>query len=159
MKPSVYLDSSIPSYLFDQRDSLKTYIEFTQAWWLEERDCFEVCRSEETIAELNRGNYPNKSQVLECVAGLKVLACTERVIDLARGYMNHYLMPRNSESEALHLAYASCYKIDFLLTWNYNHLANANKPQHLRILNARLHLAVPDIVTPLPLFKEKIDDS
>ena len=68
--------------------------------------------SEETIAELNRGNYPNKQKVLKSVAGLKVLACTERIVDIARVYMNHYLMPRNSESEALHLVYASFYKID-----------------------------------------------
>ena len=39
-------------------------------------------------------------------------------------------MPRVLKGDALHLAYASFYKIDFLLTWNCNHLANANKRQH-----------------------------
>ena len=63
-------------------------------------------------------------------------------------------MPKDEMGDALHLAYASFYKIDFLLTWNCNHLANANKKQHIRILNNRLNLFVPEIITPLELFTE-----
>jgi len=43
------------------------------------------------------------------------------------------------------------YKIDFLMTWNCKHLANANKKQQIRIINNRLGLFVPEIVTPLEL--------
>jgi hypothetical protein len=64
-------------------------------------------------------------------------------------------MPRVLKGNALHLAYASFYKIDFLLTWNCNHLANANKRKHIRVINARLNLPTPEIVTPLELFSEK----
>jgi len=56
------------------------------------------------------------------------------------------------------LAYASFYKIDFLLTWNCNHQANASKRQHIRVINARLNLPTPEIVTPLELFSEKTDE-
>lgn len=59
------------------------------------------------------------------------------------------------KGDAIHLAYASFYKIDFLLTWNCNHLANANKRQHIRRINTGLNLSVPEIVTPLELFKKK----
>ncbi len=62
------------------------------------------------------------------------------------------------KGDALHLAYASFYKIDFLLTWNCNHLANANKRTHIRVINTRLNLVVPEIITPLELFSEKTDD-
>jgi len=64
-------------------------------------------------------------------------------------------MPIDEQGDALHLAYASFYKIDFLLTWNCNHLANANKKQHIRIINARLNLFMPEIITPLELFTER----
>ena len=67
-------------------------------------------------------------------------------------------MPQVLKGDVLHLAYASYYKMDFLLTWNCNHLANANKRQHIRIINARQNLATPEIVTPLELFKETTDD-
>ncbi|MGR3218700.1 MAG: type II toxin-antitoxin system VapC family toxin, partial [Candidatus Anammoxibacter sp.] len=58
------------------------------------------------------------------------------------------------EGDAVHLAFASYFKIDFLLTWNCNHLANANKKQHIRILNTKLNLNIPEIITPLELFPE-----
>ena len=63
------------------------------------------------------------------------------------------------KGDALHLAYASFFKKDFLLTWNCNHLGNANKKQHIRIINARLNLFTPEIVTPLELFTEVSDDN
>jgi len=44
--------------------------------------------------------------------------------------------------------------MDFLLTWNCQHLANANKKQHIRIINARMNLFTPELVTPLELFTE-----
>lgn len=69
-------------------------------------------------------------------------------------YIQNYAMPKDHQGDALHLAYASYYKIDFLLTWNCNHLANANKKQHIRILNTRLNLHLPEIITPLQLFSE-----
>lgn len=81
-----------------------------------------------------------------------------QIIDIAQVYLDNYLMPSVLKGDALHLAYASFYKIDFLLTWNCNHLANANKRQHIRVINARLNLATPEIITPLELFSENVDD-
>ena len=63
-------------------------------------------------------------------------------------------MPKDFEGDAMHLAFASYFKIDFLLTWNCNHLANANKKQHIRMLNTKLNLNIPEIITPLELFSE-----
>ena len=53
--------------------------------------------------------------------------------------------------DALHLALASYHKCDFLLTWNVQHLANANKFAHIRRVNALLGLFTPALVTPLEL--------
>ena len=63
-------------------------------------------------------------------------------------------MPAEAGGDAVHLALASMHSIDFLLTWNCRHLANANKIQHLTVLNARLGLHVPVITTPLTLMPE-----
>ena len=52
------------------------------------------------------------------------------------------------------LAMASMHRVEFLLTWNINHLANANKTRHLSVLNARLGLPVPIITTPITLLPE-----
>ena len=70
-------------------------------------------------------------------------------------YVENKLMPKDIEGDAIHLAYASYYKIDYLLTWNCNHLANANKKKHIKIMNTRLELFTPEITTPLELFTER----
>jgi predicted nucleic acid-binding protein len=158
MKSSVYLDSTIPSYLFDERESIKTYIEVTRKWWHEERQNFDLWISEETIAELSKGDYPNKTKIIECISQIQVLLPDVQIIEIAQVYLKNYLMPHTLTGDALHLAYASYYKIDFLLTWNCNHLANANKKQHIRIVNFRMNLFTPEIVTPLELFTETNHD-
>jgi predicted nucleic acid-binding protein len=112
---AVYLDSTIPSYLFDERASLQTYIEVTQRWWEEERQHFDLWVSEETSAEVSRGEYPNKTKIIECVSHIAVLAPHPYIIEIAQVYLNNYLMPRTLTGDALHLAYASYYKVDFLL--------------------------------------------
>ncbi|MCI0693467.1 hypothetical protein L0337_15855 [candidate division KSB1 bacterium] len=101
--------------------------------------------------------YPHKEEALKFAAKLPVLAPDENIVDIARIYIENYLMPQVLKGDALHLAYASFYKIDFLLTWNCNHLANANKKQHIRRVNTRLNLFTPEIVTPLQLFTEDTD--
>ncbi len=57
MKKSVYLDTTIPSYLFDERESVKMHIDITRKWWTEERGNFEIWISDETINELSEGDY------------------------------------------------------------------------------------------------------
>ncbi len=157
MKKSVYLDSTIPSYLFDERPDIKTYVDVTNKWWNEERSNFDIWTSDETIAEISQGDYPKKGKILKFISDIKVLQFDEEIIEVAQVYLKNYVMPQKLAGNAIHLAYASLSKIDFLLTWNCNHLANANKRQHIRIINARLGLFVPEIVTPLELFTEETD--
>ena len=159
MKRKVYLDSTIPSYLVDERNSIKEYIEVTKAWWKEERVNYELFVSEETIAELSEGDYPNKHKILELISRIQVLHFENEIIEIAQVYINNFLMPKTKKGDALHLAYASYFKLDFLLTWNCNHLANANKRQHIRIINTKLNLPTPEIVTPMELFTEVDDDN
>ncbi|MBU2445098.1 MAG: hypothetical protein KJ666_05930 [Bacteroidetes bacterium] len=92
---------------------------------------------------------------MEFISKIQVLPFDRNVVDIAQVYLSNFLMPKQLKGDAIHLAYASYYKIDFLLTWNCNHLANANKRQHVRILNNKLNLPVPDIITPLELFTEQ----
>ena len=158
MKDSVYLDTTIPSYLFDKRENIKAHIEVTKKWWNQESKNFDVWISEETLDEIAEGNYPRKDEILRFISSVPILSPEKQIIDIAQIYLDNYVMPRVLKGDALHLAYASFYKIDFLLTWNCNHLANANKKQHIRIVNTRLNLATPEIVTPLELFLETNDD-
>ena len=87
-----------------------------------------------------------------------VLAVDPAVAEIAEVYIQHGVMPRDPAGDALHLAIASYFKCDFLLTWNCRHLANANKSEHIRRSNAMLSLFVPQLVTPLELLGDQTDE-
>jgi len=155
MYKSVYLDTTIPCYYFDERESLRYPCEITRKWWNEESQNFDIFISMETIAELNRGSYPQKEKILDFVQQIEKLELKPEIAHIVEYYIKNTLMPGDQKGDAIHLAYASYYKIDFLLTWNCNHLANANKKRHIRIINTRLDLFVPEIITPMELFTER----
>lgn len=152
LKRSVYLDTTIISYLFDGRPELQSYVNVTQEWWQKESQNFNIFSSNETIVELRRGNYPHQKQALDFVENITLLPRTIEVEKAAEIYVQKLVMPRDTEGDAIHLAYVSVYKIDFLLTWNCKHLANAGKKHHIRHINTLLGLYIPEIITPLELF-------
>jgi predicted nucleic acid-binding protein len=151
MKPTVYVDTTIPSYYVDQRETLRLHIDRTRHWWDTERPQYQVFVSDLVVLELQEGDYPSKSDALALVASIPRLAPAPAVGEIVAAYLTHRLMPRQDLRDAFHLAFASFYKVDFLLTWNCQHLANARKQQHIRTVNSVLGLSSPLIVTPLEL--------
>ena len=80
-----------------------------------------------------------------------MLEVNEEVLEIADVYWRQRLMPRLPVRDALHLAVASHYRMDIVLTWNCRHLANAHKAWHLMRVNQLLKLPAPLWVTPLQL--------
>lgn len=158
MKEAVYLDTTIPSFYFDARESFANWIEQTQRWWVEESGHYNLFISDAVIQELSLGNYPRKPEILEFIRPISVLEHTLDLEHIVAFYIENFVMPKSLIGDAVHLAYASYYNIDFLLTWNCNHLANAKKKKHIMVINARLGLSTPEIVTPLNLVEEKNDN-
>lgn len=77
------------------------------------------------------------------------------VLAVARRYIDERLVPADIAGDAAHLAAACVHEMDFLLTWNIRHLANPNKLDHLTIINRRLGLLTPVIVTPEMLWLDE----
>lgn len=92
---------------------------------------------------------------MDLVQGLPLLEITPAVAEIVDAYVRHRLMPADPAGDALHLALASHHKCEFLVTWNCQHLANANKFGHIRRVNALLGLFVPVLATPLELLGEE----
>lgn len=151
MKKKVYLDTTIPSYYFDNRKETAFLIQKTKDWFRDKARDYELYVSEATLVEASDGTYREKSKVLAFIARWRMLETDPMLDQIVETYVQNYLMPQEYGGDALHLAYASFYKMDFLMTWNCEHLANANKRQQIRIINTRLGLSVPEIVTPLEL--------
>lgn len=153
MKTTVYLETTIPSFLYETRKlpEFAAMQKWTQEWWDSKdsrHDCFTSIATEE---ELKEGDYPFKAEKLLLLDGIPQLPVTVEIEEIVQVYLANHLMPKDVLGDALHLAVASFHKMDYLLTWNCNHLANANKKRHIRRINERLRIPTPDIVTPREL--------
>jgi len=103
------------------------------------------------LTELSAGIAERSAERLSLLQHLPLLPVDPAIIDIVATYILHKVMPRDPAGDALHLAIASFHKCDFLVTWNCQHIANANKFGHIRRVNTLLGLFVPALVTPLEL--------
>ncbi len=160
MKPKVYIETSIPSFYYEARTEpdMVARREWTREWWSNASDNYVLVTSLAVLDELNRGNFPGKSEAIELISGLLFVPIESVVAEIVEVYIQQQLMPKDPLGDALHLALASYHKCDFLLTWNCRHLANANKFGHIRRLNVMLGLFVPTLVTPLELIGAQNDE-
>jgi predicted nucleic acid-binding protein len=148
VKPTVYIETTIPSYYCDERPALAADIARTREWWDHERGEYDCFISPVVLDELSAGEYPSRAACLTLVEALPLLAVVPEVIDLAEVYQARHVMPRAPVRDALHVALATHYRMDYLLTWNCRHIANANKARHLEVVNQRMGLSTPRLVTP-----------
>jgi hypothetical protein len=153
VKPKVFIETSIPSFYFEVRTEPEMVArrEWTRTWWSQCRENYEVVSSEAVLVELAGGNFPSRSEALELLSQVTLLAIEEPIMEIVEAYIQHKLMPNDPLGDALHLAITSYHGCDFLLTWNCKHIANANKFSHIRRVNAILSIYCPSLVTPLEL--------
>ena len=154
----VYIETSIPSFFYETRQEpeMVAMKHWTRKWWAQYPGTYEVVTSDGVIAELKEGEYPTQKDAISLVNDLPRVNIPNEIADIVDTYIANHLMPQERLGDALHLALASYHKCDFLLTWNCSHIANANKFEHIRIINTRLGLFVPALVTPMILCKEDI---
>ena len=155
MKKSVYLDSTIFSFFFDKRPGSLHRRQITIDWWETQREYYEICTSFFVLKEVGSPVYPDWKRVEALAKNVPVLEYTPEIRGIVKVYLDNKLMPADDAGDAAHLAIASYYSIDFLLTWNCIHLANANKTEHIRRINMRLGLLTPELTTPEQLFMEE----
>lgn len=154
--PAVYIETTIPSYYHETRRSptVVAWRGATRRWWDEYRRGYDLFTSAHVLAELELAPGAKAARALEMLKDVPLLQEPAGFEEVTTYYIEHQLMPKNAQGDAAHLAMASMHRMDFLLTWNCCHLANANKVQHLSVLNARLALPVPVMTTPLMLVPE-----
>lgn len=157
MGASVCIETTIPSaYVSTRGDPASLHRrEETRRWWAEQLPFYDCCIAETVVLELKQGHWPGQAEALALVESLPRLIVDDEVIVVATRYVQERLVPADLSGDAAHLAAACVHEIDFLLTWNIRHLANPNKLDHLTIVNRRLGLMTPKIVTPEMLWLEE----
>jgi len=160
MNSKVYIETTIPSFYYEDRTDAAAIArrDWTQQWWNNKRQNYELLTSIAVLNELQSGDYSKKENCLNLLSQLFLITVEQEIIDIVQVYIKHKVMPCDPVGDALHLALASYHKCDFLLTWNCKNLANANKFGHIRQINGLLGLYVPSIVTPLELLEDEKDE-
>ena len=155
--PSVYIETTVPSYYHETRSSprIAAWRDVTRQWWDRHRHRYDLYTSRFVLAELARAPAPKRRPARSLLRGVTVLDEPPGLGEVVEYYIEQKLMPSEAGGDAVHLALASMHSMDFLLTWNCQHLANANKIQHMAVLNGRLRLHLPVITTPLTLMPEE----
>jgi hypothetical protein len=153
MFESVYVETSVFSFYHDRRSSpsVTAMRDWTRRWWDGHRHRYSLVTSTAVLAELETGRLPHRENALAMALGLPAIPIEDEIQETVEVYIRHRVMPNDPLGDALHLAVASFHKCDYLLTWNCEHLANANKFGHIRRINTLMGLHVPTLVTPLEL--------
>ena len=135
------METSVISYLTSRmsRDLIVAgHQQITQEWWANHRDKFELFISQTVLEEATVGDQEAAQQRVKAVENLPLLEITEEAASLAKDLVRLGPLPKKAEVDALHIAIAVTNKVDYLLTWNCKHLANATlRGQIERVCRAR----------------------
>jgi len=133
--PAVYLETTVLSYLASHpsRDIIvAARQELTRQWWDYSKSAYECFVSQVVLDEISAGNPDYAAKRLSHADGLAVLAINPSCVDLAGKFIDRGLVPKNEIRDVLHIAVAVIWKVDYLLTWNCKHIANAHSLRQLR---------------------------
>ena len=146
MKLSLYLETTVIGAYLDNGDPFRR--DLTMRWFERELGEYRVCTSLLVRRELERIDEPHRSSYLRLLTGLENLELTDESAILAEGYISRGIFHRKFIADALHVAIASFHKIDYVVTWNFGHLANVRKQARLRMFNTAAGFFSPSIITP-----------
>ena len=129
----------------------------TAEWWDTHRLRFELRTSALTLEEAGRGHQDAAARRLEALDGIAMLPITEATVTLADALILRRALPAGAQNDAIHIAVSAVHGVDYLLTWNFRHLANAETRPLVREVCEQLGYSSPEICTPSELVGGKED--
>lgn len=154
---TVYIETSVVSYLVahpPEGTLAQQWQVWTSDWWTSRRTGFECVVSGEVLQEAAQGDPDLSRRRLEALRACTLLRRTPQVDELAEVFLGGGGLPEKARADAAHLAFATTYGVDYLLTWNLRHLANALILRRLRPVAENHGLRLPVVCTPLQLMGE-----
>ena len=153
-KKTVYIETSIVSDLTARPSSellAAAWQKVTIDWWDTQRNRFDLLASDLVIEEAGRGDDTAVARRLEALAGIPLLAITDEVLALSEALIQAGALPREAIGDSLHIALTAVHGVDYLLTWNYRHIDNAEKKPSIRKVCLANGYGYPEICTPQEL--------
>jgi hypothetical protein len=155
MKQRLYMETTIPSYLTSRpsRDLIIAgHQQVTKEWWETRRNVFQIYISQLVIDEATAGDLGAARERMQVIKDFPLLDITPEVGILASAILASGVLPRKAATDAAHIAIAAVHGMDFLLTWNCVHIANAVIVKAVANSCRQHGLECPVICTPEELF-------
>ncbi len=154
---TVYLETTVVSYLVARPASdliVAAHQQVSLDWWNSRRDQFNCVVSQVVLDEISVGDANEVEKRLDLVKPLQVLSTSTDAEFLTLAIMNAGVLPQKAIRDAAHIAVASVYGVEYLLTWNCKHLANAQISKRIQKVCEQHGYQMPLICTPEVLLEE-----
>ena len=156
MKPRLYIETTIPSYLVARPSPLIRIAadqQTTREWWESKRHEYDLFTSVVVLEEASTGDAEMAAARVTSLASISLLTEPPLATTLARHLLAKQIIPEVAADDAFHLAIAAAHHIDFLLTWNCKHIHNPHLERRIADACAAHGLQVPVICTPAELLQ------
>ncbi|MEI6209481.1 MAG: type II toxin-antitoxin system VapC family toxin [Desulfuromonadales bacterium] len=147
----VYLETTVISYLAARRSkviALAWHQKITHDWWAVRRHDFELFVSELVVMEASRGDVEAAARRIDVLGGLSLLEINNKVYSLAEAFIAEGVVPTTFGDDAFHIAISAVHGVDYLLTWNCKHIANAEMRVKIESVARKNGFICPVICTP-----------
>ena len=154
MKATVYIETTIAGHLTSRlpNDPLVVgQMLATRKWWAESRQGFDVFTSQVVLDEASQGDRQAAIERLEVLKDVPLLPINRAAEELAERLIASSALPAKARVDAAHVAIAALNGIEYLLTWNCRHLANATLRGRIEQVCREQGYEPPIICTPSEL--------
>jgi len=154
---TVYIETSIVSYLRSRPSANVVTVArqvLTRRWWDHERGNYQLVTSQYVLDEAGRGDDQLAVERLLELSGIPLLDLPGEIPELADHLLGSSVLPANARLDALHISASAFHSLDYLLTWNCTHIANARLLPRIRTVLQSLGYTLPTVCTP----EEMLDD-
>ena len=158
---TAYIETTIPSYYVARPSNSLIQASrqaSTREWWDGGCSGLDLFTSLETLDEVAKGEVEMSTARQSLLAAVRLLPVTDEVIALASNLVSTGLVPAKAASDAMHIAVASAHGMDYLVTWNFKHIANPFTRDRLRIAVADAGFELPVMCSPDELLQNHEDD-
>jgi hypothetical protein len=157
MKPKTYVETSLVSYLTSRPSEdqvCAAHQQVTRTWWWMGRKTFDLYASQFVLDEAAKGDSEAAARRLAALEDIPLLEVTEEATALAARILSGGGLPSQARVDALHVAVATVHGMDYIVTWNCKHIANAMLRSRIEGICRLAGFEPPVICTPIELVEE-----
>ena len=156
-RPKVYIETTVVSYLVARPSNDVTVFDrqrSTRQLWEEYSDAFEFVTSDVVLGEAKRGDPRESQRRIILLDDLRTLPLSLEAAALAHKLIDEGTVLPQFLPDAQHIAIAVVYNIEYLVSWNYKHIVNETKRQHITDVCLTAGYRPTTLCTPAVLIEE-----